>query len=354
MPATGALIGTPASISDSVDAHTDAHRGRAVRAQHLGHEAQRVGELLGAGDHRQQGPLGEQAVADLAPLGAARRGRSRRWRRAACCSGACSAWSRRRRSCRASAPSGACRACVTLSTWVSPRWKRPEPWAVGDEPDLGRQGADVRRAATVDADALLDDALAHELLGERPDGGLDLALTALELVRPGPRSPPVASSVAALRSVLSAMRWASAERSRADRLHPGEHVGAVVGLRGPGRVGSCTPALATSSRCSSIDSRIQVLAASRPLGDDLLGHLGRARLVVGPGVLGAAGLDHHDGDVASPTWRAGDDQLEGRTRRPPGRWRAGSTCPRPSRRCARRRSGPRRGCPRASAPRRRR
>ena len=35
MPATGALIGTPASISDSVDAQTRRHRRRAVRAQHV-------------------------------------------------------------------------------------------------------------------------------------------------------------------------------------------------------------------------------------------------------------------------------------------------------------------------------
>ena len=49
---------------------------------------------------------------------------------------------------------------VTLSTWVSPRWNRPEPWAVGDDADLGRHGPQVGGAAAVDADALVDDALA--------------------------------------------------------------------------------------------------------------------------------------------------------------------------------------------------
>ena len=39
--------------------------------------------------------------------------------------------------------------------------------------------------------------------------------------------------------------------------------------------------------------------------------LGGAVLVVAPGVLGAAGLDHHDGDVAVVERTAGHDQLEG-------------------------------------------
>ena len=49
MPATGALIGTPASISDSDEAHTDAIEVEPFERQHLGHEAERVGELLLAG-----------------------------------------------------------------------------------------------------------------------------------------------------------------------------------------------------------------------------------------------------------------------------------------------------------------
>ncbi len=48
-----------------------AHRGRTVRGQHLGHQAQGVGELLHAGHDRKKRPLGQQAVADLAALGRA-------------------------------------------------------------------------------------------------------------------------------------------------------------------------------------------------------------------------------------------------------------------------------------------
>ena len=47
------------------------HRGGAVGRQHVGDDAQRVGELGLGGQHRHEGPLGEHAVADLAALRAA-------------------------------------------------------------------------------------------------------------------------------------------------------------------------------------------------------------------------------------------------------------------------------------------
>ena len=62
----------------------------------------------------------------------------------------------------------------TLSTWVSPRWKRPEPCAVGRMLDLGRQRTDVGGAAAVDAQALVDDPAADDLLLQRAERGLDL------------------------------------------------------------------------------------------------------------------------------------------------------------------------------------
>ena len=52
------------------------------------------------------------------------------------------------------------------------------------------------------------------------------------------------------------------------------------------------------------------LAGLEPVGDDLFGDLRGAGLVVVPRLLGAAGLDHHDGDVVTDA-AAGDDQLEG-------------------------------------------
>ena len=52
------------------------------------------------------------------------------------------------------------------------------------------------------------------------------------------------------------------------------------------------------------------LAGLEPVGDHLLGDLRGAGLVVVPRLLGAAGLDHHDGDVVTDA-APGDDELEG-------------------------------------------
>ena len=157
------------------------HRGRAVGGQDLGDEAERVGPLLHVGDHRQQGALGEQAVADLAALGAAH---------------------------AAGLAVGVRRHVVVVH--VALLLLRPEvvqelvhlrhaegedvehlglapleqAGAVGgvEDADLGGDRAEVRRATTVDADALVDDARADDLLEHRLDGAADLLLAAGELV----------------------------------------------------------------------------------------------------------------------------------------------------------------------------
>ena len=48
--------------------------------------------------------------------------------------------------------------------------------------DLGGKRTDVGDAPPVDTHAFLDDALAHQLLGQRADGSLDLAAPVGELV----------------------------------------------------------------------------------------------------------------------------------------------------------------------------
>ena len=68
MPATGEVIGTPASISAIVEPHTEAIDDGAVRLQDLGDHAHRVRERLGVRDDRHEGALGERAVADVAAL----------------------------------------------------------------------------------------------------------------------------------------------------------------------------------------------------------------------------------------------------------------------------------------------
>ena len=147
MPATGALIGTPPSISDRVERADRAHRGGAVGRQHLGHDAQRVGQLLErrappAAAPARRGGRGRSRGAWGCP-----RGRSRRWRGAACCSGACSAsWALSPRLSSSWSIFGMPRV-RTLSTWVSPRWNRPVPWAVRSTPtseETGRRSAGPR------------------------------------------------------------------------------------------------------------------------------------------------------------------------------------------------------------------
>ncbi len=51
-----------------------------------------------------------------------------------------------------------------------------------EEVEFGRERTDVRDRATVDTDALVDNALANDLLGHRTNGGLDLTETVRELV----------------------------------------------------------------------------------------------------------------------------------------------------------------------------
>ena len=63
--------GTPALSSDSVDAQTEPIEVEPLEPDRLGDLTDRVRELLARRQHRHQRPLGERAVADLAPLGRA-------------------------------------------------------------------------------------------------------------------------------------------------------------------------------------------------------------------------------------------------------------------------------------------
>ena len=173
IPATGALIGTPASISDRRRRAHRRHRRRAVGRQHLRHQAQGVGELLDRGHDGQQGPLGQQAVADLPAL-------------------------------RAADPPGLAvgvgRHVVVVHVallvvdadgveqlvharhaeggdvehlGLAPL-EQARAVGGGDDPDLGGHGTQVGAAAPVHADPGGGDPLADQLLGQRPDRSLDL------------------------------------------------------------------------------------------------------------------------------------------------------------------------------------
>ena len=121
----------------------------------------------------------------------------------------------------------------------------------------------------------------------------------------------VASSVACVALGLLHDGGDLREPLGADRAHALEDVVAVVVLRLERRRG-----FGAAGRLDQLALQLDRLADPRlarleALGDDLLGDLRRAGLVEAPGVLGAAGLDHHDGDIVVDL-AAGDDELERR------------------------------------------
>ncbi len=153
------------------------HRRRTVGGQYLGHEAQRVAELFLAGQHGKQRTGGERTVADLATL--------RRTDAAGLTVG----------------PRG--HVVVEQEVLVGLRAERvhqlvhPRHGHRDDVHHLGlatlEQAGAVRRrqhgdfaaeraqiagTTTVDAQTLVDDALAHRLLGQAAHGLFDLALAA--------------------------------------------------------------------------------------------------------------------------------------------------------------------------------
>ena len=71
IPATACRIGTPASIIAKRAAAHRGHRRGAVRLEDVGHDADRVREVLFARHHRRERTLGKRAVADLTPSRAA-------------------------------------------------------------------------------------------------------------------------------------------------------------------------------------------------------------------------------------------------------------------------------------------
>ena len=71
MPATGRLIGTPASISDSEEPHTEAIEEEPLDSRMSDTTRIEYGKLLDRRDHRRERALGERAVADVAALDAA-------------------------------------------------------------------------------------------------------------------------------------------------------------------------------------------------------------------------------------------------------------------------------------------
>ncbi len=173
--------------------------------------------------------------------------------------------------------------------------------------DLGRDRTQVGEAAAVDADAFLDDPLADQLLGERADRFLDLLLAAGELawrlggasqlgdrLRRGLVGGGVAIGLRRDRDGLG-------ECVGGDPLDRVEHVVAVVDdRRERERLDRTTGGDDAGDELALQCDRLldPLLARLEAGGEHRLVDLRGAFGVVGEALLGAACLDHHDGDVA--------------------------------------------------------
>ena len=164
---------------------------------------------------------------------------------------------------------------TTDSTCVSPRWKRPSPCAVGEHADLGRERPEVGRAATVDANAFVDDAAARDFLLQRTERPLHRGRLARRAARARRRCRRARSSEVvldlverALRSFLSAIAIASAVVASACALHRRVDLGRVVD-RGQvlDRLDRAVRLLVrrrAAAICRSIDAAIHCFDSSSP------------------------------------------------------------------------------------------
>jgi hypothetical protein len=178
------------------------------------------------------------------------------------------------------------------------------------EADLGGDRTQVGDATTVDAHALVDHPLADDLLGERLDGVLDLALATLERIAQRLDDGGDGGLVGRVALGLVDDLVGGGQAVLAGLLDGGEHVVAVIGTRlERHRVLGARGLDELELELDRLtDPGLGLLEA---VGDDVLGDERRAVVVVVERLLGATGLDHHDGDVVTsgPT---GDHDLEGR------------------------------------------
>ncbi len=184
----------------------------------------------------------------------------------------------------------------------------------GQHAHLGRQRPDVAGATAVDAGALLDDAAADDLLQQRLGGVVDLALPLGELGQELVDDGPGGLALGGLALGLGRDAGHLGEAVGADGLDAG---GDVVGVVDLGLPLERDDQVGLGGRLDQLALGLDGLAdpglgGLQAPGDDLFGHVRGAVLVELPGGLGAAGLDHHDGDVAVVELAPGHDELEGR------------------------------------------
>ncbi|CAB4852163.1 unannotated protein [freshwater metagenome] len=292
------------------------HRGAAVGGEHFGDEAQGVVELVETRQHRQQRTGGERTVADLAALGRTHATRL------------------------TVGPRG--HVVVEQEVLVRLRAERVEQLVHarhghGDDvhhlglatleqagavsggqcADFAGQRTQIAGTATVDAQALVDDALAHQLLGEAAHSLLHSLLAAGK----GSALATQLGDRVRRRSVGGGVALglpgdgdSGLDGRGADALDRGEHLGAVIG--GDAVRHRHDRALGGDDAGDELalqgDAVLDVLLAGiEATGQGGLVDLRGAIGVVLEAVGGTASLNHHDRDVTVVQLTAGDDELEG-------------------------------------------
>ena len=176
-----------------------------------------------------------------------------------------------------------------------------------DDVDLGVQRTNVRDATAVDADLLLEDALTHDLLRDRAQGGGEFLLATFELL--GELIDDVG---------LDCIEAGFAIRLR-DDLHRfgdgvlGQLLDGVVGiglvLEEQRELSGFLRSLRGQFHLRFAQDADELLRGIEALGHDLFGRRRSAALHEFDGVLGGFGFDHHDGDVVTDDATC-DDHVE--------------------------------------------
>ena len=187
----------------------------------------------------------------------------------------------------------------------------------GKDADLTAEGPQVARAAAVDALALLDDALAHQLLGEAANGLFDFTLTALE----GTTVAAQLGNGVCHRSVggrialgLAGDGHGRRQGRGADAFHRSEHLGGVILRQGVGH--GRDRAMGGDHACHELTLEGNAvldpdLAGLEAAGEGCLIDLRCAIAVVLEALGRTTGLDHHDRHVAVVQLATGNHELEG-------------------------------------------
>ena len=155
---------------------------------------------------------------------------------------------------------------VKLSTWVSPRWNSPEPWAVGITPTRLISG----RSWLVARPSMRTPSVTMRLRTASLVTERTALLTCLATAGSSPKRASISAAISAAsvasaswRSVLSAIVCTAAMRSSAPP-RTASRISSLWSTTSGGCILATGPTASIICCWSSIISRIQVLAASRP------------------------------------------------------------------------------------------